>query len=157
MDWLLAMGYGAIGGAVVEAVVSSDRVLAWNAARHQALARKPATPGPGLSAYVDPRSDVAAGLTRILLGAVAGLVLHSQVTGAYAAIAVGCAAPAVLRQLGSMRPGSALEPATEPATEPAIEPTIGTTAEPSPEPTPQPTPQPLVEIAPEPTTAEEHG
>lgn len=169
MDWLLAMGYGAIGGAVVEAVVSSDRVLAWNAARHQALARKPATPGPGLSAYVDPLSDVAAGLTRILLGAVAGLVLHSQVTGAYAAIAVGCSAPAVLRQLGAMRLGSMrLGSALEPAIKPAIEPTIGTTAEPAefaadptpertPESTPEPTPQPLVEIAPEPTTAEEHG
>ncbi|MEY9934625.1 hypothetical protein ABH926_009293 [Catenulispora sp. GP43] len=109
VDWLLAMGYGAIGGAVVEAVVSSDRVLAWNAARHQALTRQPATAGPALSAYVDPLSDVAAGLTRVLLGAVAGLLFHSQVTGAYAAIAVGCSAPTVLRQLGSARLGAAFE------------------------------------------------
>ncbi|MEY9886645.1 hypothetical protein ABIA31_000271 [Catenulispora sp. MAP5-51] len=109
VDWLLAMGYGAIGGAVVEAVVSSDRVLAWNAARHQALARRGATPGPALTAYVDPLSDVAAGLTRVLLGAVAGLLFHSQVTGAYAAIAVGCSAPTVLRQLGSARLGSGFE------------------------------------------------
>ena len=108
VDWLVAMGYGAIGGAVVEAVVSSDRVLAWNAARHQARARRTAGV-PELSAYVDPLSDVAAGLTRILLGAVAGLIFHTQVTGAYAAIAVGCSAPTVLRQLGSARLGSAFE------------------------------------------------
>lgn len=109
MDWLLAMAYGAIGGAVVEAVVSSDRVLAWNAARHQALGHQPADPVPALTAYVDPLSDVAAGLTRILLGAVAGLLFHSQVTGAYAAIAVGCSAPTVLRQLGSARLGAGFE------------------------------------------------
>jgi len=109
VDWLLAMAYGAIGGAVVEAVVSSDRVLACNAARHQALGHQPATPVPALTSYVDPLSDVAAGLTRILLGAVAGLLFHSQVTGAYAAIAVGCSAPTVLRQLGSARLGSAFE------------------------------------------------
>ena len=119
MDWLLAMTYGAIGGAVVEAVVSSDRVLAWNAARHQALAHTPATPVPTLTAYLDPLSDVAAGVTRIMLGAVAGWLFHSQVTGAYAAIAVGCAAPTVLRQLGSARLNSALglaiaEPTAEP-------------------------------------------
>lgn len=109
VDWLLAMTYGAIGGAVVEVVVSSDRVLAWNAARHQALAHQPATAVPALTAYLDPLSDIAAGVTRILLGAVAGLLFHSQVTGAYAAIAVGCSAPTVLRQLGSARLSSALE------------------------------------------------
>ena len=110
MDWLVAMGYGAIGGAVVEAVVSSDRVLAWNAARHQALIHEmPKPKPPALTAYLDPMSDIAAGLTRILLGAVAGLLFHSQVTGAYAAIAVGCSAPTVLRQLGSARLASAFE------------------------------------------------
>jgi hypothetical protein len=145
VDWLLAMTYGAIGGAVIEAVVSSDRVLAWNAARHQALAHTPATPVPALTAYLDPLSDVAAGVTRIMLGAVAGWLFHSQVNGAYAAIAVGCAAPTVLRQLGSARLYSALglaiseseaEPEHEdeaehpsttehpPTTEPALEPEL---------------------------------
>lgn len=119
MDWLLAMTYGAIGGAVVEAVVSSDRVLAWNAARRQALANLQATPVPALTAYLDPLSDVAAGVTRVLLGAVAGWLFHAQVTGAYAAIAVGCAAPTVLRQLGSARLSSALGMGTrEPVAEP---------------------------------------
>jgi hypothetical protein len=107
VDWLLAMGYGALGGAVVEAVVSSERILAWNAARHQALVR--AGGRPALSAYVDPLSDIAAGLTRVLLGALAGMLFHSQVTGGYAAIAVGCSAPTVLRQLGSARLTSAFE------------------------------------------------
>lgn len=135
MDWLLAMTYGAIGGAVVEAVVSSDRVLAWNAARHQALAHTPATPVPALTAYLDPLSDVAAGVTRILLGAVAGWLFHSQVTGAYAAIAVGCSAPTVLRQLGSARLTSALGLAiVEPEHEHEDEPEHSATVEPALEP-----------------------
>lgn len=120
MDWLVAMSYGALGGAVVEVVVSSDRVLAWNAARHEALTQpRLAAPGtrPALSAYLDPLSDVAAGVTRILLGAVAGLLFHSQVTGAYAAIAVGCSAPTVLRQLGSARLTEAFELHAGPALE----------------------------------------
>jgi hypothetical protein len=144
VDWLLAMTYGAIGGAVVEAVVSSDRVLAWNAARHQALAHTPAIPVPALTAYLDPLSDVAAGVTRILLGAVAGWLFHSQVTGAYAAIAVGCSAPTVLRQLGSARLTSALglaivepeherehvdEPEHSATTEPALKPEHAATVE----------------------------
>jgi hypothetical protein len=73
---------------------------------------------PRLSAYVDPLSDVAAGITRILLGAIAGLLFHSQVTGAYAAIAVGCSAPTVLRQLGSARLTSVF---AAPGDEPALE------------------------------------
>src|ERR1700759_5358064 len=130
------MGYGAIGGVIVEAVVSSNRLLAWNAARHQALERRPATPAREMSAYVDPLPDVAAGLTRILLGAVAGLLFHSQVTGAYAAIAVGCSAPAVLRLLGgSARRGAASEPATgsagETTAERIAEPAAKTAAEPA--------------------------
>jgi hypothetical protein len=100
VDWLLAMGYGAIGGMVVEVVVSSERILAWNNARHQAIRRTAGQP-PALGAYVDPLSDLAAGVTRVLLGALAGWLFHPQVTGAYAAIAVGCSAPTVLRQLGA--------------------------------------------------------
>ena len=109
MDWLLAMGYGAIGGAIVEAVVSlrpGSGLERRTASGARAAARRPV---PALTAYVDPLSDVAAGMTRILLGAVAGLLFHSEVTGAYAAIAVGCSAPAVLRQLGSARLGPAFE------------------------------------------------
>lgn len=173
MDWLLAMTYGAIGGAVVEAVVSSDRVLAWNAARHQALAHTPATPVPTLTAYLDPLSDVAAGVTRIMLGAVAGWLFHSQVTGAYAAIAVGCAAPTVLRQLGSARLTSAVglaigEPAAEPEHEDdhdhdhdhedEAEQTSKTESSPTTEPSPQTEPALALEQQLEyPVTAEEHA
>lgn len=171
MDWLLAMTYGAIGGAVVEAVVSSDRVLAWNAARHQALAHTPATPVPTLTAYLDPISDVAAGVTRIMLGAVAGWLFHAQVTGAYAAIAVGCAAPTVLRQLGSARLNSALGLAIgEPTAEPEHEHDHGDEAEqtsktehpltaehsPTTEPAPTTAPAPELELD-HPVTAEEHA
>jgi hypothetical protein len=169
VDWLLAMTYGAIGGAVVEAVVSSDRVLAWNAARHQALAHTPATPVPTLTAYLDPLSDVAAGVTRIMLGAVAGWLFHSQVTGAYAAIAVGCAAPTVLRQLGSARLTSALGLAIgEQAAEPEhdhdhdhkdeAEQTSKTEHSPTTEPSPQTEPALALEKQLEhPVTAEEHA
>lgn len=102
VDWLLATGYGAIGGLIVEAVVSSERILAWNLARHEAINRA-IQDRPGLTSYVDPWSDIAAAVTRIALGALAGWLFHSQVTGAYAAIAVGCSAPTVLRQLGAGR------------------------------------------------------
>ena len=140
MDWLVAMSYGALGGAVVEVVVSSDRVLAWNAARHEALTQPRLTAGtrPALSAYLDPLSDVAAGVTRILLGAVAGLLFHSQVTGAYAAIAVGCSAPTVLRQLGSARLTEAFEVQAGPALELPTSPSTPTTPTTGLRPEPQP-------------------
>ncbi|GAA2840022.1 hypothetical protein GCM10010441_75430 [Kitasatospora paracochleata] len=85
---------------MVELVIANGRLLAWQAARH--LARQDRRRRmPPLRRYIDPSADLAAGLSRIALGAVTGWLLHSQVTGLYAAVAAGASAPALLRQIGS--------------------------------------------------------
>jgi hypothetical protein len=102
VDWLHGAVYGAIGGGLIEALVFNSRLLAWQAARRRAReARRQRL--PPLRAYIDPPADVAAALSRILLGALAGWLLRSQITGLYAAVAAGASAPALLRQLGSAR------------------------------------------------------
>ncbi|MGA5824014.1 hypothetical protein ACPC54_39980 [Kitasatospora sp. NPDC094028] len=100
MDWAQAAGYGAVGGALVELVIANGRLLAWQAARHKARDEKRRRLPP-LRHYIDPTADLAAGLSRVALGALTGWLLHSQVTGLYAAVAAGASAPALIRQLGT--------------------------------------------------------
>ncbi|MEV4559163.1 hypothetical protein AB0K51_19550 [Kitasatospora sp. NPDC049285] len=100
MNWLAAAGYGAVGGALVELVVTNGRLLAWQAARHRAR-EHPRRRVPPLRNFIDPSADVAAALSRIALGALGGWLLHSQISGLYAAVAAGASAPALLRQLGT--------------------------------------------------------
>ena len=57
-------------------------------------------PLPSLSRYIDPVPDAAVAVTRALLGCAAGWLLHDEITGAYAALAVGASAPALLAGLG---------------------------------------------------------
>ncbi|WP_236654770.1 hypothetical protein [Streptacidiphilus anmyonensis] len=102
VDWFHGAAYGAVGGALIEALVFNGRVLTWQAARRQAREAK-RRKLPPLRAYVDPAADAAAALSRLLLGALVGWLLHTQVTGLYAAVAAGASAPALLRQLGSLR------------------------------------------------------
>ncbi|MFF0390634.1 hypothetical protein ACFYS8_18375 [Kitasatospora sp. NPDC004615] len=113
MDWAHAAGYGAVGGAVVELVVANGRLLAWQAARHRARQERRRRMPP-LRHYVDFSADLAAGLSRIALGAVTGWLLHSQITGLYAAVAAGASAPAVLRQIGSFTSAQAVLRGEEP-------------------------------------------
>lgn len=107
MDWLTITGLGACGGAVVQAVTLSNDVHAWQSARRDALARGKSLL-PKLAESIDPRSEALVALTRLVMGALAGFVFHSQVTGTYAAIAVGAAAPALLKQFGAARSLAAL-------------------------------------------------
>ncbi|MGP3984699.1 hypothetical protein [Streptomyces sp. KR80] len=102
MDWPTAIVYGAMGGAIVEAVVFYGRISTWQAVRHRVLAKGKGRLPP-LRRYVDLPSDLLAAVTRLLLGAGAGWLFHSQITGVYAAVAVGASAPALLRQLGATR------------------------------------------------------
>lgn len=102
MDWFHGAAYGAIGGVLIEVLVLNGRLLAWQAARQRAREAK-RRKLPPLRAYVDPPADLAAGLSRLLLGALVGCLLHAQITGSYAAAAAGASAPAILRQLGSYR------------------------------------------------------
>jgi hypothetical protein len=102
MDWPTAAALGAAGGAVVEAISAWENLTTWQKDRHHART-DPHRPLPKLTAgYFDPLADTLVALTRLILGAAAGVLLHMQVTGAVAAIAVGAAAPALLRQLGTV-------------------------------------------------------
>ncbi|MFD0366928.1 hypothetical protein [Streptomyces sp. NPDC127114] len=91
--------YGAGGGLVVEAVVTFGRLHAWQQARH--AARVAAEALPKLGAYVDVPADSLAALFRVVLGCAAGWLLHGELGGMLAAVAVGASAPAVLAQMGS--------------------------------------------------------
>jgi hypothetical protein len=102
VDGFHGAAYGAVGGALIEALVFNGRLLAWQAARQRARAAK-RRKLPALRAYIDPPADLAAGVSRLLLGALAGWLLHPEITGLYAAVAAGASAPALIRQLGSFR------------------------------------------------------
>jgi hypothetical protein len=102
VDWLTATALGASGGAIVEVISLWGNLTAWQKARRDALNSKKRSL-PSLTTYMDPLPDTLVALTRFLLGALAGLMFHSQVTGTMAAIAVGASAPALLRQLGTAR------------------------------------------------------
>ncbi|MEO3858530.1 hypothetical protein [Acrocarpospora sp. B8E8] len=100
MNWPLAVVFGALGGALVELINTWGNLTAWQSARREALrSRKRSLPSIGL--YIDPLPDALVALTRVLLGGLAGFLFHSQVTGIVAAVAVGAAGPALLRQLGT--------------------------------------------------------
>ncbi|MGP3757432.1 hypothetical protein B046DRAFT_06112 [Streptomyces sp. LamerLS-316] len=91
--------YGAGGGLVVEAVVTFGRLHAWQQARH--VSRVAGDVLPKLGAYIDPPADSLAALFRVVLGCAAGWLLHGELGGMLAAVAVGASAPAVLAQMGS--------------------------------------------------------
>ncbi|QTR02619.1 hypothetical protein J7S33_26605 [Saccharothrix algeriensis] len=114
MDLLTAISLGAAGGALVEAITVFAQVQAWQEAREQKRARS-GTALPPFRRFVDVPARVAAGITRLVLGAAAGAVFHDQLAGIAAAIAVGASAPAVLQQLGSFQ---SARPAIRPAAGP---------------------------------------
>jgi hypothetical protein len=106
MDVLTAAVYGACGGVVVQAVTFCTDVVGLQQARHAALGTgKPLRP---LSSVVDPGIDILVLVTRLALGAVAGLLFHASVSAPIAAVAVGASAPALLRGLASLRTGASL-------------------------------------------------
>jgi hypothetical protein len=96
--WSAAMGYGAAGGLITEAVVMWGRLCDWQRARHASMAG--GKPLPAITRFIDPGPDLAVAFTRAVLGCAAGWLLHGQVTGMYAAITVGASAPALLASLG---------------------------------------------------------
>ncbi|MFD0567979.1 hypothetical protein ACFQ0T_00120 [Kitasatospora gansuensis] len=101
MNWVHAAGYGAVGGLLVELLVLNGRLQSWQAARR--LAREGRRKLPTFRKYVDVPADLAAALSRVLLGALTGWLLHPQISGLYAAVAAGASAPALIRQMGSFR------------------------------------------------------
>lgn len=109
MDALEAVALGIAGGGIVETINIWSNLNAWQQNRREARHRGRELPGWIL--YFDPGPDIAVAVTRLLLGGLSGLIFHAQVTGQMAAIAVGAAAPALLRQVGTSRE-SAIEPAS---------------------------------------------
>jgi hypothetical protein len=109
MGWLAATALGACGGAIVAVISVWGDLLAWQKDRRDTLVKDP-TSLPGLSKYIDPPADALVTLTRLLLGAMAGLVFRTEVTGSMAAVAVGASAPALLSQLGSARNARTIGP-----------------------------------------------
>lgn len=98
LSWAEAAACGAGGGLIVEVVVTFGRLHSWQQARHSA--RTTAGPLPGIDRFIDPLADGLAALFRVVLGSIAALLLHGEVTGVYAAVTVGASAPALLAQLG---------------------------------------------------------
>ncbi|MGW6239784.1 hypothetical protein ACWGBX_30355 [Streptomyces sp. NPDC055037] len=98
LTWIEAAACGAGGGLIAEAVVTLGRLREWQQARHTARANAEALPDVGR--FVDPLADSLAALLRVALGGAAGWLLHTEVTGMYAAVMVGASAPALLAQVG---------------------------------------------------------
>jgi hypothetical protein len=93
-----AVGYGALGGLVTEALFFWQQLRAWQLACHQALPKK--KPRPTFGSFVDPFPDLSVAVTRVALGCAAGWLLRSEISGNYAALIVGGSAPALLASLG---------------------------------------------------------
>ena len=99
LSWYTALGYGALGGLIVEVIAVWHQLRAWQEERRAAIGAGMA--GPKLfGRFIDLGPDVAVALSRVILGCGAGWLLHAEVTGAYAAVAVGASAPAFLSHLG---------------------------------------------------------
>jgi hypothetical protein len=103
VDLWAAIAAGAAGGLIVEVVNMWRLLAAWQAERHE-FRMKDKEPLPKLTAkYIDIPADSLALIARLALGAIAGGLLHEQVTGLLAAIMTGAAAPAILLQLGTAK------------------------------------------------------
>jgi hypothetical protein len=100
LDWSTTLAAGAGGGLIVEAIVFFGNVTSWQEARRQARGARNTTL-PGFGDHIDPIPDVLVALTRMVIGAAAGMIFHGQIDGIPAAIAIGAAGPALLRQFGS--------------------------------------------------------
>jgi hypothetical protein len=97
-----AVMLGVAGGAIVQLIALWGSMTTWQKARHDLLMDS-MRPLPALTSYIDPLADTLVALTRLCMGALAGLMFHDQITGITAAIAVGASGPALLAQFGAGR------------------------------------------------------
>ncbi|MFF3447446.1 hypothetical protein ACFYXJ_09975 [Streptomyces sp. NPDC002667] len=97
-----AIAFGALGGLIVEFVCMWGYIISWQAARRECM-ESGVIPLPGIAKYLDLPADTFVTVTRVAMGAVMGFLLCDQVAGPMAAISVGAAAPALLRQLNGAR------------------------------------------------------
>jgi hypothetical protein len=103
MPWWQFALLGAGGGAIVEVLAIFRCVAAWQDARRDRNGTIKRVP-PKLRRYVDIPAHAIMLPARVLLGSAAAVLLGvtGQVTGPYGAVAIGCAAPVLLAQLGSV-------------------------------------------------------
>jgi hypothetical protein len=103
MPWWQFALLGAGGGAIVEVLAIFRCVTAWQDSRRNrdgTITRVP----PKLRRYVDIPAHAIMLPSRVGLGTAAAVLfgVTGQVTGPYGAVAIGCAAPMLLAQLGSI-------------------------------------------------------
>jgi hypothetical protein len=100
--WQFAL-LGAIGGAIVEVLAVFRCTAVWQEARRNRSGTLKRSP-PAWRTYVDVPAHAFMLPARAALGAGAVTLFGTtgQVTGAYGAVAFGCAAPILLAQLGSI-------------------------------------------------------
>lgn len=103
MAWWQFALLGSGGGALVEALAIFKWISVWQADRRTPSGRVKGKP-PGWRLYVDVPALRWLLVIRAALGAGAATLfgMTGQIDGAYAAIAFGFAAPAILAQLGSV-------------------------------------------------------
>lgn len=103
MPWWQFALLGACGGAIVEILAVFRCVAAWQDARRNRDGTIKPVP-LGLRRYVDVPAHAIMLPARMALGTAATVLcgVTGQVTGPYGAVAIGCAAPVLLAQLGSI-------------------------------------------------------
>lgn len=102
MQWWQFAVFGAAGGLSVELLAVFRGCAQWQAARRTASGRRRARP-PALRRYLDTTAHGCLAVLRSAIGAGAALLFGTsgQISGAYAAVALGVCAPAMLAQLGA--------------------------------------------------------
>jgi hypothetical protein len=103
MSWWQFGLFGAGGGLSVELLAVFRGCAQWQAARRTATGRRRAKP-PALRQYLDTAAHVCLAVLRAAIGAATALLFGAsgQISGAYAAVALGVCAPAVLATLGAV-------------------------------------------------------
>ena len=77
-----AVMLGAVGGVIVQLIVLWGSMTVWQKARHDLL-MDGIRPLPSLTSYIDPLADTLVALTRLCMGALAGLLFHDQINGSH--------------------------------------------------------------------------
>ena len=103
MPWWQFALLGAGGGAIVEVLAVFRGIAAWQDARRNPDGTIKFLP-PRLREYVDGPAHMLMLPARMVLGTAATVLcgVTGQITGPYGAVAIGCAAPVLLAQLGSI-------------------------------------------------------
>ncbi|MFK4099174.1 hypothetical protein ACI2L1_03610 [Streptomyces sp. NPDC019531] len=103
MNWWQFGLLGAGGGLSVELLAVFRGCAQWQAARRTPTGRRRAKP-PALRQFVDLSAHACLAVVRASIGATTALLFGAsgQISGAYAAVALGVCAPAVLATLGAV-------------------------------------------------------